>query len=240
MSWFVALLWVCGVDGKQATAARLCLHGPLTAQHSCLPCFFGHQSLSTQQANTKRQSQASTQGVTGSRSILGCDGWWMGVGPARAGLPSKAEARPGRGARRRSHEPLRSGPLGSRPVTVTLMGGAREDPEARSADVTPVPTLQPANPSVSLSPPSSVPFLPMPVPPPGGALSRAPRHTFASHGWGPPLNLAPCLDGHDRSASTSGWVHLEQAVAPARRSVAANLLFSPSPLSIIGYCTAHS
>lgn len=32
------------------------------------------------------------------------------------------------------------------------MGGAREDPEARSADVTPVPSLQPANPSVSLSP----------------------------------------------------------------------------------------
>lgn len=241
MSWFVALLWVCGVDGKQATAARLCLHGPLTAQHSTaafLASSVTSLSLPNRPTHRGRAKPAHRASLGVGQFLDAMDGGWAS---ARRAQVFQAKRRPDRGG-----EPGGGATSPSDPVLLALARSPSRSwaGPARIPKRDPLtsPPCQPSNRPTppSLSPPSSVPFLPMPVPPPGGALSRAPRHTFASHGWGPPLNLAPCLDGHDRSASTSGWVHLEQAVAPARRSVAANLLFSPSPLSIIGYCTAHS
>lgn len=230
------------MDGKQATAARLCLHGPLTAQHSTaafLASSVTSLSLPNRPTHRGRAKPAHRASLGVGQFLDAMDGGWAS---ARRAQVFQAKRRPDRGG-----EPGGGATSPSDPVLLALArspsrswAGPARIPKRDPLTSPPCqPSNRPTPPSLSL-PPRPFRSYRCPSPPPGGAPSRAPRHTFASHGWGPPLNLAPCLDGHDRSASTSGWVHLEQAVAPARRSVAANLLFSPSPLSIIGYCTAHS
>lgn len=97
MSWFVALLWVCGVDGKQATAARLCLHGPLTAQHSTaafLASSVTSLSLPNRPTHRGRAKPAHRASLGVGQFLDAMDGGWAS---ARRAQVFQAKRRPDRG-----------------------------------------------------------------------------------------------------------------------------------------------
>lgn len=164
MSWFVALLWVCGVDGKQATAARLCLHGPLTAQHSTaafLASSVTSLSLPNRPTHRGRAKPAHRASLGVGQFLDAMDGGWAS---ARRAQVFQAKRRPDRGG-----EPGGGATSPSDPVLLALARSPSRSwaGPARIPKRDPLtsPPCQPSNRPTppSLSPPSSVPFLPMPV-----------------------------------------------------------------------------